>query len=152
MDREKVENVLLEMGIPLSVKGFGYIADAMEIFKEKGTRIQITKELYPTIAKKNDSTAPRVERAIRHAFKIARSCKGDYEIVEKYIGFANCTNSASLATLYKRIEQEEGGGKKSKEPERGEHDQPMSEAEVGKIVRREMIRMFGELAKAGLQD
>lgn len=108
MSRSKIEDLLLTMGVPAGIKGFNYIADAIEIFDEKGTDISITKELYPTIAKKNNTTPSRAERAIRHAFEVARSPKGNYDVVEKYIGFMNCENSSSLVMLYKRIKQECG--------------------------------------------
>lgn len=106
MDRAKIEGALLAMGVPAGIKGFTYIADAIQIFDEIGTRIFITKELYPAIAKKNDTTAKRVERAIRHALGVARSCKVDYEIVNHYIGFINCENSSSLKQLYMMLKRE----------------------------------------------
>ncbi|MCI9136434.1 MAG: hypothetical protein HFH48_02555, partial [Lachnospiraceae bacterium] len=85
MNRAKIEDALLAMGVPAGIKGFNYISDAIQIFDERGTDIQITKELYPTIAKKNNTTPSRSERAIRHAFGIVRGHKGNPEIVEKYI-------------------------------------------------------------------
>lgn len=107
MNRAKIEDALLSMGVPSGIKGFSYIADAIEIFEERGTNIQITKELYPTVAEKNGTTPSRVERAIRHAFGIVRSRKGNPEVVEKYIGFTNCNNSSSLKQLYMMLKREE---------------------------------------------
>lgn len=107
MNRAKIEDVLLAMGVPAGIKGFNYIADAVEIFDERGTNIGITKELYPAIAKKNNTTPSRAERAIRHAFEVARSPKGNYEVVEKYIGFMNCENSSSLKQLHMMLKREE---------------------------------------------
>lgn len=106
MNRAKIEDTLLVMGVPAGIKGFTYIADAIEIFDERGTNISMTKELYPAIAEKRNTIPSRAERAIRHAFEIARSCKGDYECVEYYIGFKNCENSSSLKMLYKRIKED----------------------------------------------
>lgn len=107
MNRAKIEDTLLAMGVPAGIKGFNYIADAIQIFDERGTDIGITKELYPTIAKKNNTTLSRTERAIRHAFEVARSHKGNPEVVEKYIGFKNCNNSNSLKQLYMMLKREE---------------------------------------------
>lgn len=107
MNRAKIEDALLAMGVPAGIKGFTYITDAMQIFDEKGTNIGITKELYPTIAKKNSATPSRVERAIQHAFEVVRSHKGKPEVVEKYIGFTNCNNSSSLKQLYMILKREE---------------------------------------------
>lgn len=107
MNGTKIEDVLLAMGVSAGIKGFTYIADAMQIFDERGTNISITKELYPAIAEKNGTTPSRVERAIRHTFGIVRSRKGNPEVVEKYIGFTNCNNSSSLKQLYMMMKREE---------------------------------------------
>ena len=62
MNRAKIEDALLAMGVPAGIKGFNYISDAIQIFDERGTDIQITKELYPTIAKKKIGRASCRER------------------------------------------------------------------------------------------
>lgn len=107
MKRENIEDALLAMGVPAGIKGFTYIVDAIQIFDEMGTNISITKELYPAIAERNNTTPSRAERAIRHAFGIVRGHKGNPEIVEKYIGFTNCNNSSSLKQLYMILKREE---------------------------------------------
>lgn len=106
MNRAKIEDTLLAMGVPAGIKGFTYIADAIQIFDERGTDIRIARELYPAVAKKNNTTPSRVERAIRHAFGVARDCRGKYETVERYIGFANCQNSSSLKQLHMMLKRE----------------------------------------------
>lgn len=106
MNRAKIEDVLLAMGVPAGIKGFNYIADAVEIFDERGTNISITKELYPAIAEKNATTPARVERAIRHAFEVVRS-RGNSEEVSKYIGTVNCNNSSSIKQLHMMLKREE---------------------------------------------
>ena len=107
MNRAKIEDVLLAMGVPAGIKGFNYIVDAIEIFYERGTDIGITKELYPTIAEKNNATPSKVERAIRCAFEVVRSYKGNPEVADKYIGFINCNNSSSLKQLHMMLKREE---------------------------------------------
>ena len=42
----------------------------------------VTKELYPSIAKKYNTTASRVERAIRHAIEVAWG-RGQIEAINK---------------------------------------------------------------------
>lgn len=106
MNRAKIEDVLLAMGVPAGIKGFNYIADAIEIFDERGTNIKITKELYLAVAKKNETTPSRVERVIRHAFEVVRY-KGNKEAVNKYIGNVNCNNSSSLKQLRMMLKREE---------------------------------------------
>ena len=107
MNRAKIEDALLAMGVPAGILGFNCIADAIQIFDERGTNIRITRELYPAIAERNNTTPSRAERAIRHAFEVVRSCKGDYEMVNRYIGFTNCENSSSLKQLHMMLKRKE---------------------------------------------
>ncbi len=109
MNRSKIEDTLLKIGVPAGIFGFKYIADAIEIFDERGTNIRITRELYPTVAEKNNTTSQRAERSIRHALGVARK-KGDVELVSKYIGTANTNNSSSLRQLYMMLKREEPEG------------------------------------------
>ena len=81
LSREKVEAVLFKMGMPANVKGFGYIVDCVLIL-EKDSKIKTTY-LYFKVAQQNGTTGQRVERAIRHAFDIVRSCRGDYDEVQE---------------------------------------------------------------------
>lgn len=144
MNRAKIEDTLLEMGVPAGIKGFTYIADAIQIFDERGTNISITKELYPRIAKKNNTTPSRAERAIRHAFERVRSCGGNPEIVNHYIGMDNCENSSSLKTLYIRIKQDcKETEKKERDEEiaKQENETPITALEIREIIRQE-LRMF----------
>ena len=90
--REKVEDVLLRMGMSVNLKGFGYIRDSV-LMLDAEKDIKLTY-LYFKIAKEYGTTAQGVERAIRHAFETVRNCKADFEVVEYYIGFINCSNSA----------------------------------------------------------
>lgn len=107
MKRERVEDALLAMGIPAGVKGFMYISDAIEIFEERGTMVSLTKDLYPSIAEKRKTTSSSVERGIRHALDIARSPKGNCDVVDKYIGFTYTANSHSLKQLYMMLKRKE---------------------------------------------
>lgn len=141
MGRNKVENILSEIGIPASVKGFDYIADAMEVFEEHGHRVSVTGFLYPEIAKKNNTIPTCVERNIRHALEIANSARGDYENFEKYIGFINTTNSAALISLYKHIKAD------CEEPEKVAAEpipksiSPELESAIRRIIREELKRI-----------
>jgi Sporulation initiation factor Spo0A C terminal. len=144
MNRAKIEDALLSMGIPAGILGFNYIVDAMQIFDERGTNIGITKELYPAIAKKNSTTPSRAERAIRHAFERVRSYGGNPEIVNHYIGMDNCENSSSLKMLYIRIKQDCGESEKKErveETSNQETETSITALEIRKIIRQE-LRMF----------
>ena len=104
LSREKVEAVLFKMGMPANVYGFGYIVDCVVILEED-SKIKTTY-LYFKVAQQHGTTGQRVERAIRHAFDIVRSCRGDYDVVNHYIGFINCANSPSLSMLTMKIREE----------------------------------------------
>lgn len=148
MNRVKIEDALLGMGVPAGIKGFNCIVDAMQIFDEMGTNISIAKELYPAIAKKNNATPSRVERAIRHAFERARSYGGDLEVVNHYIGMDNCENSSSLKMLYIRIKQERKETEKKesvKETTKHESGTPITALEIREIIRQELRMFLNEL-------
>lgn len=105
--RDKVIDVLLDVGVPAGVKGFSYICDAIEIFDTDSYYADgKMSALYIDIAKKNDTTSSRVERAIRHAFETA-IMKGNQDMVNKYLDTVNTQNSNLLKTLYLRLKQEE---------------------------------------------
>lgn len=151
MNRSKIEDILLAMGVPAGINGFNCIVDAIEYIDEHGTEISVTKELYPAIAKKRKTTPSRVERAIRHAFDIARSEKGDYEVVDKYIGFMDCTNFNSLAMLHKRIKQEcESEHKEvhAEEMVQSEVKTILNALEIRDIIRQELRMFLNELKEA----
>lgn len=105
--RSDVVDILLEVGIPASVKGFTYIRDAIELF-DSDPYYSSGKicALYADIAKKRCTSPSIVERAIRHAFETATS-KGNREMVKRYLDLVNTQNSNLLRTLYLRLKQNE---------------------------------------------
>jgi two-component system response regulator (stage 0 sporulation protein A) len=65
---KKIIEKLLEIGVLPHTKGFGYLKRAIEMtIKNKCKLPEMTKEVYPKIAKENNDTCIRVERACRHA-------------------------------------------------------------------------------------
>lgn len=148
MNRAKIEDTLLAMGVPAGIKGFAYIADAIEIFDKIGTNIGITKELYPAIAERNDTTPSRAERAIRHAFEHARSYRGNPDVINHYIGMDNCENSSSLKTLYIRIKQDCREAEKKEcveENANQETETTITALEIREIIRQELRMFLNEL-------
>ena len=95
------------MGRPADIKGFHYIAEAMELMGTENTPRYWgwMTELYQKISEIHDDTPSRVERAIRHAFSIVLT-KGDLEAVETYLPL-NCTGNGNLLnTFFLRLSQE----------------------------------------------
>ena len=106
---EKVSKLLHDLGMPSHIKGYQYIRDAIIMMYNDSSYIGgITKQLYPSIAEKYDTTPSRVERAIRHAIEVSWS-RGDYDLMDEIFGHsvdfdrAKPTNSEFLATLADKI-------------------------------------------------
>lgn len=74
-----ITKILHELGIPSHIKGYQYIREGVSIIFERPETIGgITKELYPELASKFDTTVSRVERAIRHAIEVSWN-RGDWD-------------------------------------------------------------------------
>ena len=69
---EKITEVFLSVGIPAHIKGYHYLREAIRmVFYNPELIGRITKELYPGIARKFDTSPSKVERAIRHAIEVS---------------------------------------------------------------------------------
>ncbi|MEE1199694.1 MAG: sporulation transcription factor Spo0A [Christensenellales bacterium] len=83
---EQITNLFLTIGIPAHIKGYQYLREAVRMVMENGDVInRITKELYPGIAHKFDTTASKVERAMRHAIEVAWT-RGRLDTVNQMYG------------------------------------------------------------------
>lgn len=107
--RIKVSDMLHNLGMPSHIRGYQYIRDGiMMMYKEPDMLKGITKEIYPELALKYDTTSSRVERAIRHAIEVSWS-RGDYDLMEKYFGNSvdfdksKPTNAEFIITLTDRL-------------------------------------------------
>ena len=82
-----VTNMIHEIGIPAHIKGYHYLRDAILMaIDDMDVLNAITKVLYPTVAKKNQTTSSRVERAIRHAIEVAWS-RGKLDTLEALFSY-----------------------------------------------------------------
>lgn len=106
VNKSAIEAVLMKIGMPVSLKGFAYITDAVLLLDSPDWQAQKWTALYYKIALLNHTTAARVEKAIRNAFAITRAQTDNYELTAHYIGMTNRENSNSLLFLYKQIKQE----------------------------------------------
>lgn len=101
----KVTELIHEVGIPAHIKGYHYLRDAIiMVVQDIDTINAITKVLYPTVAKKNHTTASRVERAIRHAIEVSWN-RGRIETLDELFGYTisdgkgKPTNSEFIALI-----------------------------------------------------
>ena len=104
-----ITKMLHELGIPSHIKGYQYIREAVNIIFENPSVIGgITKELYPELAKKFNTTASRVERAIRHAIEVSWN-RGNLDFMEEIFGYsvdidkAKPTNSEFMVTIADKL-------------------------------------------------
>ncbi len=104
-----VTEIIHEVGVPAHIKGYQYLRDAIVMsVKDMDMLNSITKILYPTIAKKYQTTPSRVERAIRHAIEVAWS-RGRMDTLDDMFGYTinrgkgKPTNSEFIALITDRI-------------------------------------------------
>lgn len=108
----RVTNMIHEIGIPAHIKGYHYLRDAIIMAVEDMDVLNaITKILYPTVAKRHQTTASRVERAIRHAIEVAWS-RGKLDTLDELFGYTvsngkgKPTNSEFIALIADTIRLE----------------------------------------------
>jgi len=106
---QDVTDMIHEIGVPAHIKGYQYLREAiMMSVEDPGMISSITKILYPTIAKRFQTTPSRVERAIRHAIEVAWS-RGRMETLDALFGYTidtgkgKPTNSEFIALIADRI-------------------------------------------------
>lgn len=104
-----ISNILHLLGMPSHIKGYQYIRDSILMMYDNPDMVGgITKEIYPEVADKYETTTSRVERAIRHAIEVSWT-RGDYELMEQIFGNsvdydrAKPTNSEFIATIADKL-------------------------------------------------
>lgn len=104
-----ISKILHNLGVPSHIKGYQYIRESIYLlYQSPNLDKGITKEIYPEIAERYDTTASRVERAIRHAIEISWA-RGDYELMEDIFGNSidfdrsKPTNAEFIATITDKL-------------------------------------------------
>lgn len=107
-----ITNILHQLGVPSHIKGYQYIREGVSLIYDNPNLIGgITKELYPSIATKFDTTTSRVERAIRHAIEVSWN-RGNWDLMEEIFGHsvdidkAKPTNSEFIVTVADKLRLE----------------------------------------------
>lgn len=105
----EVTDIIHEIGVPAHIKGYQYLREAIVMSVNDIEMLNsITKILYPTIAKKYQTTSSRVERAIRHAIEVAWS-RGKMDTIDELFGYTihngkgKPTNSEFIALIADKI-------------------------------------------------
>lgn len=101
----QVTKIIHQIGVPAHIKGYQYLRTAILLTVNDNEVINsVTKILYPTVAKKYQTTTSRVERAIRHAIEVAWD-RGDVDVLNSYFGYTiqnnrgKPTNSEFIAMI-----------------------------------------------------
>ena len=105
----EVSSLLHDLGIPSHVRGYKYIREGiMLLYTSREVVNLVTKDIYPEIANRFNTTSSRVERAIRHAIEISW-IRGDLKVMEDIFGNSidfersKPTNSEFLTTIADRL-------------------------------------------------
>lgn len=105
----EITSIIHEIGVPAHIKGYMYLREAITmVVNDKELLSAVTKELYPSIAKKYNTTASRVERAIRHAIEVAWG-RGQVDAINKLFGYTvhnekgKPTNSEFIAIIADKL-------------------------------------------------
>ena len=108
----EVTNIIHQIGVPAHIKGYLYLREAiLMVIHDVDLLGAVTKELYPLIAEKYNTTPSRVERAIRHAIEVAWS-RGNVEVVNSLFGYTidvnrgKPTNSEFIAMIADKLRVE----------------------------------------------
>ena len=104
-----VTDIIHQIGVPAHIKGYKYLREAIILAINDADIINsVTKQLYPTVAKNNQTTSSRVERAIRHAIEVAWD-RGDVDVLNSYFGYTihtsrgKPTNSEFIAMIADKL-------------------------------------------------
>ncbi len=110
--QKSITNIMHELGVPSHIKGYQYIREGITLVYQNPELVGgITKELYPEIARKYETTVSRVERAIRHAIEVSWN-RGNWQLMEDIFGHsvdidkAKPTNSEFIVTVADKLRLE----------------------------------------------
>ena len=104
-----VTDTIHSVGIPANIKGYQYLRDAIIMSIADAELIgAITKQLYPKVAGRHNTSPSRVERAIRHAIEVA-CMRGNDEVLYRLFGYTvnnnkgKPTNSEFIALIADKL-------------------------------------------------
>lgn len=111
----RITKIIHEIGIPAHIKGYLYLREGIILVVQDMDFLgAITKELYPCIAVKFNTTPSRVERAIRHAIEVAWT-RGKVDTINQLFGYTvsnnkgKPTNSEFIALIADKLRLEQVG-------------------------------------------
>ena len=111
--KDKISKILIELGIPANLQGFGYFKESIyKVVNQPDIIKSVTKNLYPEVGKVFDVKGSVVERCMRHASEVA-FCKTQFKSINCYYGLGEneClkykpTSSEIIATIAEFLRME----------------------------------------------
>ena len=111
--RQQVESAVAErlhkLGVPRHFKGYHYLVDAIRLVVYDLTLLHtVTKDLYPSIARRHNTSPERVERAIRNAIEVTMT-RGNLSEIQRVFGYlvdvgkGKPSNSSFIARLADQV-------------------------------------------------
>lgn len=104
-----ISDIMRQIGVPAHIKGYQYLRTSIMLCINDAEMLgSVTKVLYPTVAKQYNTTASRVERAIRHAIEVAWD-RGDVDVLSSFFGYTiqaqrgKPTNSEFIAMIADKL-------------------------------------------------
>ena len=99
-----VSEIIHNIGVPANIKGYHFLRSAIVMCINDAENLHsVTKNLYPSVAKMHNTTASRVERAIRHSIAVTWN-RGNPDAIHMLLGFRpnnypKPTNSEFIAII-----------------------------------------------------
>lgn len=112
-EQEQVVTAIVQrldaLGVPRHFKGYQYLVDAIRLVVYDVTLLHtVTKELYPSVARRHNTSSERVERAIRNAIEVTMT-RGNLDQIHRAFGYlldgkkGKPTNSSFIGRLADQV-------------------------------------------------
>lgn len=100
--KKEIHDTFMKVGMPRHLKGYNYLVTAIVLVCGNINLLgEITKELYPRIARTYGTTASRVEQSIRHVLKCTweSGCQDELEQLFGFRAKRKTCNSEFISTI-----------------------------------------------------
>lgn len=104
INRNIILKTMMDIGMPMGNLGTMYATDVLEMICER--EYTTFNDVYKLIANRYQTSYQNVEKCINKAFTTCRDRPIDYDIVDKYLGYARLGTGETLIHLLVRIRLE----------------------------------------------
>lgn len=108
LERKVIEKALEEMDAPRSMTGYEYLVDIVyKISTNDYYEMYEFSDIYELVGRKYHKSGEAIYNSVRRFFEKMRNNPADFELVEKYLGFANCENSCTILRFKNQLQSQE---------------------------------------------